>query len=82
MDSTDKEITILGLEYQYFVNYLNIVLVSFTSFLVALWLSNLPTLQVQQKVYLTAHAFGFAVISIALLHDKLHERKSRIRLTH
>jgi hypothetical protein len=74
----DKRKSVLEIEAQVIINYINIVLVFFTSIIIAVWLTNGIITTDNDKWLLTIASITVAVLVLASLHDKLNNIKDKI----
>ncbi len=71
--------TVLELEYQYFLNYINILVVTIISILITVWLSSdIIIKDIKYKFILTIALVYCFLLFMLLLHDKLNEIKRKI----
>lgn len=77
MDKVEREVTILSLGFQQYLNYVSVVLVSFVSFLLTLWVSTEFT--TVAKKYLAMSTAEISIVCVALFHEKLRGLKKQIR---
>lgn len=72
--------TVLELQYQYFLNYLNIITVTIISLLLTIWLSKeIIVTTISYKIIITTAGLFLWILFLLILQDRLNDIERRIK---